>query len=232
MVDNNKTFNSIKTFVYNLNECYGDDYNGLSLYNTLLQKTTNSHTEFISKTINIFKNFCYDNENYILNKTKDMSSPKIVFSDKIFIDMKLILDECDNSEKETIWKHIALIYSHYNPHNNVKEMLTQKPNNESNFIKDMINKVEDTIEGDNISNPMEAITKMMTSGVFSELVGNMTNGLQSGDLNIGSLLGSVNDMVGTMNGGNDNSGMNLVSEDVGEKKSRNRNRKKKKKRRK
>ena len=65
----------------------------------------------------------------------------------------------------------------------------------------MINKVEDTMDGGTVNNPMEAITKMMTSGVFSELVGNMTNGLQSGELNIGNLLGSVNDMVGTMNQG-------------------------------
>ena len=79
-------------------------------------------------------------------------------------------------------------------------MLTKKEEtNETNFLKDMINKVEDSIDGGNVNNPMEAITKMMTSGVFGELVGNMTNGLQSGDLNIGNLLGSVNDMVGTMN---------------------------------
>ena len=71
--------------------------------------------------------------------------------------------------------------------------------NETNFLKDMIDKVEDSIDGGDVNNPMEAITKMMTSGVFGELVGNMTNGLQSGDLNIGNLLGSVNDMVGTIN---------------------------------
>ena len=62
-----------------------------------------------------------------------------------------------------------------------------------------MDKVESSVDNMDSSNPMEAITGMMSSGVFSELVGSMTSGLQSGDLNIGNLLGTVNEMVGSMN---------------------------------
>jgi hypothetical protein len=201
MVDNNKIFNSIKDFVFNLNECYGDNYTNISLYNNLLQKTTNFHTEAIAKNNEIFRRFCLDNEICILNKNYNLSVNRITFSEKMYIDISEVFSECcDDSEKEIIWKHIALIYSYFKPSTHLKDMLTTtKKTNESNFLQDMIGKVEDTLDGGGVNNPMEAITKMMTSGVFTELVGNMTNGLQSGELNIGGLLGSVNDMVDTMN---------------------------------
>lgn len=233
MVDNNKIFNSIKDFVFNLNECYGDNYTNISLYNNLLQKTTNDHTQVIDKNNRIFKMFCLDNEVCILNKNYNLSVNKITFSDKIYIDMSEVFSECcDDNEKEIIWKHIALIYSYFKPSDHLKGMLKTKSTNETNFLKDMIDKVENTLDGNEINNPMEAITKMMTSGVFTELVGNMTNGLQSGDLNIGGLLGSVNEMVDTMNtgmntqgGGGSEGGGN--TEDRGTvRKSRNRKKKK------
>lgn len=200
MVDiNTKIFNSIKNFVSSLDECYSDNFNNIKLYNNLLQKTTYSHTELIKKHIDIFRVFSLENESCILNKNYELTQPKLQFSHSIFIDLNEVLKTCDNSEKETIWKHVALIYSYFKPNSNIKHMLKQKKTNESSFIKDMIDKVEDSIDGGNVNNPMEAITKMMTSGVFSELVGSMTNGLQSGELNIGGLLGSVNEMVETMN---------------------------------
>ena len=241
-MSNNKIFNSIKNFVSSLNECYGDDHDGLRLYNDLLQKSTNEHTEFIAKTNDVFRMFCLDNEICILNKNYNLSVSQIKFSEKMYIDISKILEECDNSEKDVIWKHIALIYSYFKPSTHLKEMLTQNKSNnsnESNFIKDMINKVEDTLDGGSINNPMEAITKMMTTGVFSDLVGNMTNGLQSGDLNLGTLLGSVNEMVDTMNvdGGNkgesSSSSSSMSQSNIEEVPKRtNRNRKKKKIRRK
>jgi hypothetical protein len=182
-----------------LGECYGDSFPNIKSYNNLLQKTTNSHSEAIMKHMQIFRNFCLKNEICILNKNYKLVQDTILFSESIYINITEVLGECDNSEKDIIWKHIAVIYAYFKPNAHIKNMLIEKKSNESNFIKDMIDKVENSIDGGNVTNPMEAITKMMTSGVFSELVGNMTNGLQSGDLNIGNLLGSVNDMVGTMN---------------------------------
>ena len=195
-----KTYKSIKEFVSSLNDCYGEDFHSVRLYNDLLEKITMSHTEAMKKHIHIFREFCLANEICILNKNYKLVESNIVFSDKIYINVSEILENCDNSEKATIWQHIAYIYSFFKPNNHIKNMLKKKEEtNETNFLKDMIDKVEDSIDGGDVNNPMEAITKMMTSGVFGELVGNMTNGLQSGDLNIGNLLGSVNDMVGTIN---------------------------------
>lgn len=201
MGENMKLYKCIKTYVKNLDECYGEDLVNIRLYNNLLKKTTSSHTEAIDKHIKLFSDFCDVNEKIILsNEYNNLVNSKIKFTENVYLDMNEILEMCDdNSEKKNMWKHLQLMCSVNNPSINAKEVLFQKETSETNFLKNMMDKVESSVENMDSSNPMEAITGMMSSGVFSELVGSMTSGLQSGDLNIGNLLGTVNEMVGSMN---------------------------------
>ena len=201
MGENMKLYKCIKTYVNNLDECYGEDLVNIRLYNNLLKKTTSSHTEAIAKHIKLFSDFCDVNEKIILdNEYNNLVNSKIKFTENVYLDMNEILEMCDdNSEKKNMWKHLQLMCSVNNPSINAKEILFQKETSETNFLKNMMDKVESSVENMDSSNPMEAITGMMSSGVFSELVGSMTSGLQSGDLNIGNLLGTVNEMVGSMN---------------------------------
>ena len=201
MGENMKLYKCIKTYVNNLDECYGEDLVNIRLYNNLLKKTTSSHTEAIDKHIKLFSDFCDVNEKIILsNEYNNLVNSKIKFTENVYLDMNEILEMCDdNSEKKNMWKHLQLMCSVNNPSINAKEILFQKETSETNFLKNMMDKVESSVENMDSSNPMEAITGMMSSGVFSELVGSMTSGLQSGDLNIGNLLGTVNEMVGSMN---------------------------------
>lgn len=196
-----KLYKCIKTYVNNLDECYGEDLVNIRLYNNLLKKTTSSHTEAIAKHIKLFSDFCDVNEKHILgNEYNNLVNSKIKFTENVYLDVNEILEMCDdNSEKKNMWKHLQLMCSVNNPSINAKEILFQKETSETNFLKNMMDKVESSVENMDSSNPMEAITGMMSSGVFSELVGSMTSGLQSGDLNIGNLLGTVNEMVGSMN---------------------------------
>ena len=196
-----KLYKCIKTYVNNLDECYGEDLVNIRLYNNLLKKTTSSHTEAIAKHIKLFSDFCDVNEKIILdNEYNNLVNSKIKFTENVYLDMNEILEMCDdNSEKKNMWKHLQLMCSVNNPSINAKEILFKKETSETNFLKNMMDKVENSVENMDSSNPMEAITGMMSSGVFSELVGSMTSGLQSGDLNIGNLLGTVNEMVGSMN---------------------------------
>lgn len=201
MGENMKLYKCIKTYVNNLDECYGEDLVNIRLYNNLLKKTTSSHTEAIAKHIKLFSDFCDVNEKHILgNEYNNLVNSKIKFTENVYLDVNEILEMCDdNSEKKNMWKHLQLMCSVNNPSINAKEILFQKETSETNFLKNMMDKVESSVENMDSSNPMEAITGMMSSGVFSELVGSMTSGLQSGDLNIGNLLGTVNEMVGSMN---------------------------------
>ena len=63
----------------------------------------------------------------------------------------------------------------------------------------MVEKVESNIKED--QNPMETMGSLFSSGVFTELVTDMNNGLKSGDLNIGKLMSSVQSLAQSEGGG-------------------------------
>ena len=193
-------FNAISKFVSCLNECYGPKQLSLQLYNTILGKTTLSHTEAIEKHIELFKTFCVQNQDAILEKNyENITDYMIEYSDKIKINFKQIFDLADNTEKDIIWHHILIICAYLNPQIRAKEILKKEKDNtnESNFLSDIINTVEQNV-GDDVQDPMKAVGNIMSSGVFTDLVGNMTSGLQNGDLDLGKLVGTVNNMVGTL----------------------------------
>lgn len=192
-------FDTISNFINNLNEIFGTEFVNLQLYNRILEKTTVSHKDAITKHVELFREWCRSNEKSILDKNySEFEENKISYSDKVFINFTEIFEKSDLDTKKVIWQHILTICAMTNPQIKAKEIL-QKENdktNENNFLKNMIEKVEDNV-GDttNISNPMEAMGSMMSSGIFNDLVNNMTSGLQNGELDLGKLMGSVNDMV-------------------------------------
>tara|TARA_Y100000114_G_C11739800_1_gene318286 strand:+ start:462 stop:1178 length:717 start_codon:yes stop_codon:yes gene_type:complete len=193
-------FNAISKFVSCLNDCYGPKQLSLQLYNTLLTKTTLSHKEAIDKHVKLFKIFCIDNQQSILDKNSDnMHNYVIEYSDKIKIDFEQIFELADKSEKAVIWNHILIICAYLNPQIRAKEILMKDKDNtnESNFLTDIINTVEQNV-GNDVNDPMKAVGDIMSSGVFTNLVGNMTSGLQNGELDLSKLVGTVNNMVGTL----------------------------------
>ena len=193
-------FNAISKFVSCLNECYGPKQLSLQLYNTILGKTQLSHTKAIEKHIEIFRTFCVENQDAILKKNAPLITSHIIeYSDKIKIDFKQIFELADHSEKEVIWQHILIICAYLNPQIRAKEILQKEKDNtnESNFLEDIINTVESSV-GEDTKDPMKAVGDIMSSGVFTNLVGNMTSGLQNGELDLGKLVGTVNNMVGTL----------------------------------
>ena len=195
-----KVFNAITKFVNCLNECFGPKQLSLQLYNTLINKTTLSHKEAITKHITLFEEFCKKNTESIVEKDSEKLEHTVIkYSDKVFIDMEYIFKEADKGEQKVIWTHILILCAYLNPSIKAKEILKEdKDSSESNFLTDVISRVEESVDGNDISNPMEAVGSIMASGVFTDLVSNMTNGLESGDLNLGSLMGTVNTMVGSL----------------------------------
>lgn len=192
-----EVYKHIANFIKSLSECYGDEFINVKLYNRLLEKTTYEHKESISKHIYLFKEFCTKNENKIVRKDYNFIEEEIRYSEKVFLNMKEIFEKSE--DKNVLWKHVYTIASYLNGNIDAKKMLSEDTS-ENNFLLDIMEKVEGSIDPES-KNPMDAITNMMTSGVFSELVGTMTSGLQKGDLNLGSLMGTMNNMMGDMGSG-------------------------------
>jgi len=194
-------FNAITKFVHSLNDCFGEKQRSLQLYSRLIEKTTIIHEGPIKKHVSAFQNFCEINKEAIYERNSDkLSDNKIIYSERVFIDMEKIFSHASNNEKETIWKHLLLLLVRLDPTGKARKILreslkkTQEDNgNEENFLNDIINKVEKNVTPSD--NPMQAVSSVMSSGLFTDLIGSMTSGLNNGELDLSKLMGTVNGMV-------------------------------------
>jgi len=193
-------FKTINGFVKNMNDCYGAKQKTLQLYARLISKTTIEDEAPISRHILAFKNFCTENKDAILEKNhKKIVNSKISYNEKVYINMEHIFGVASGSEKIVIWKHILTIFALIDPQSRAKEMLREvidkdgKGGKEEEFLTDIFDKVGTNIQPD--GNPLQAVGNLMSSGVFTDIVGSMSSGLESGELDLGRLMGSMQGMV-------------------------------------
>ena len=199
------TFKAIVTFVNELEETFGDEHRSLKLYAKLLNRTTLAHNKPIKKHIDSFSNFCIKNRESILNKnSKEFIEYKILYSQRVFIDMKEIfsLISKDKETEQVIWKHLLFISARVDPTGQAKQLLKDQQSSKGNgeevdFLSDIISKVESSVDPD--ADPMQAVSSIMSSGVFTELVQGMGNGLQDGSLDLPKLMSTVQTMVTKLN---------------------------------
>jgi hypothetical protein len=185
------TFKTIATFVSDLSEIFASSYHELALYNRLLQKTTLSHEVGVRKNINAFKTFCVNNRKPIISRNYKDVVGKIIYSDKVFIDIKDIMIHADAETRKIIWLHLIKICAFVDPSTKAREILKENVSNESTFIDEIMTKVEQNIDLDATTNPLEAVTSIMNSGVFNDLMMGMNNKLQDGSIDLSKLMGTV-----------------------------------------
>jgi len=212
-------FKAISNFTEELTEIFGDKQHSLKLYNHLIERTQIVHEKAIVKHMNAFQLFCVKNRVNIEEQDKKFVEPIVRYSNKVFIDMKQIFDLSDKETKDVIWKHLLTISAIVDTSGRAKKILKDNMSKgksgkmETNFLTDIISKVEEHVDP-NSTNPMEAISSIMSSGVFADLVGGMQSGLENGNLDIGSLMQSVTAMMGSMSsnkeGGGDDMSANMM----------------------
>ena len=196
-------FKAISNFTTCLSDVFGHEHRSLKLYAHLINKTQIAHEKPILKHIEAFRLFCVSNREAIEEKNhKNFKMNNITYSDRVYIDMTLIFDSADKETSAIIWKHLLTISALVDPTGKAKQLLkesTKSGNNgtEANFLTDIIEKVEQNVDPN--ANPMEAVSSIMQSGVFQDLVSGMGEGLQNGDLDLSKLMGTVQSMVGNLN---------------------------------
>jgi hypothetical protein len=203
------SFKAISTFTTELGTLYSKQQRSLKLYCRLINKTTVAHDTSIQKHIDAFKIFCVTNREAIVTKSANkIVMSKISYSQRVFIDMSNIFKLSDNDTSKIIWDHLLCISALVDPGGKAKELLKKNMESgkvgelETTFLTDIINKVEQHV--DPHANPMEAVSSIIKSGIFTDLVGGMNDGLSNGTLDLGKIMGAVQEMVGQLNEG-DNS---------------------------
>ena len=214
-------FKVISNFTTELDSVFGSGYKPLKLYAHLINKTTIVNDRPIQKHVDAFRSFCVENHNAIVTKnSKLIEKPIISYSKRVFIDMSKIFSKCDKETEEVVWKHLLTISAMVDPTSKAKDILKQlsgesknQDGKEINFLEDIINRVEGAVDP-NSNNPMEAISGIMSSGIFTDLVSGMGDGLQNGDLDLNKLLGTVQKMVsklGAESGQENDESMNIMN---------------------
>jgi hypothetical protein len=215
-------FKAISGFIRDLSDLYGKEQHSLNLYRRLIEKTSIIHEQAISKNIEIFRKFCVANrEAFQLADSDKVGETVIKYSDKVFIDMAAIFKLADSDSKQSIWKHLLTISAFVDPGSNAKKMLKEMSQDSKNkggtgkeedFLSSIIQKVEGSIDPEAATaNPMAAISSIMTSGVFTDLIGSMQSGIESGELNIEKMLGTVQSMLGGLQTDAKSSGIDISS---------------------
>ena len=84
--------------------------------------------------------------------------------------------------------------------NTLKELLKEDESKESDFLTNIIQKVEQSVDPSklNTNNPMEMVSSLMQSGTFNDLISGMQKGLSDGSLDMSKLMGSVQGMMAKM----------------------------------
>jgi len=193
-------FKEISKFTNDLSNLFGDKSHSLKLYNRLIYKTTIAHDTAIKKHIAIFRKFCNENLSAILNK--DLSKFKnttIEYSSKVFIDLNSLFKIADDDSVKILWTSLSSLSSILEPTTSAKEILNnenQKNINEAEFLTDIISKVDKFVKPD--ENPVDAVTNILNSGVFSDIITGMNKKVETGSLDLSKLMQTVQTMCSSL----------------------------------
>jgi hypothetical protein len=198
-------FKVICNFVKDLTSGFENNH-PLQLYNRLLEKTPISNSKIIRKHVSIFEDYIKLNKEGILGNDFDkLVSDKIIYNETVLIQIKKFLKDTDNDTKNQIFKHLQYIGSlcieeeittFKKSLKSTALQLSESSSSEEQFIGNLINKVENTIDVNKIDNPMTAVTQLLSSGVLNDVIGTLQNGLSNGNLDIGKLLGAMQGISG------------------------------------
>jgi hypothetical protein len=199
-----KIFNAISKFITDLGDVFGNRQHSLLLYHRFINKTLVSHHEAITKHVSAMTTFVTLNKTAILNQSAvQFQANNITYSKKVNIKMDEIFRMADQETSKMIWGHLLLLLEMIDPASGalkiLKESQEEKKGNEGEFLSGLVKKIESTSPSGN-GDPMQAIMGMMTSGVFTDMIGDMSKGMQDGSLNVGKLFGALQGMMGGLGG--------------------------------
>lgn len=196
-------FNAISCFLKDLNLEYGQKYKNILLYNRLIEKTSLSNVGPINKHINSFREFFNSNKTGMEEKNFELfEEPSVKYSENCYVNIKLLFKNSNKENSQIIWKHLLTIWGLIDPTSHAKKLLKSsiESKNEVDFLSNIIDKVEKSVSDGNIdtNNPMAAVSSLMQSGIFNDLISGMQTGLSNGQLDIGKMMGGITSMINKM----------------------------------
>lgn len=210
-------FYSIKNFIIELDELFGTKHKPLALYGRLIQHTSVSHTNAISKHISLFKEFVQRNRSAILSKSvEQLESHRINYNDRVYINIKTIMDMSDDDTRNMIWKHLLVLSAYLDPESDAKtQLMKEQTENEQQLVvtnaiqeslgsimkSDFLTDIFKTLPaaggapGGDVD-PGKMFGDLMNSPMLKDLVTNLSQGLSDGKFNPLSLMTGLQQATG------------------------------------
>jgi hypothetical protein len=214
-----RVFNSIASFVQDLDTGFGKKYKPVALYNRLVARTTFRDATAVDRHINAFRTFFSSNPKYIQSKNL-ATVARISYSDRIYLDVGRILSKTETDAHKHIHQHLMTIYSlmnigtrqgrealetlkktsegsDANSDDYGEELDLNLPDTtEGNFIKETLTDMTEQFKNmEDDANPMMMMSNMMQSGFFTKFMGDLQTKFSSGEMDIRSLMGTVTNVI-------------------------------------
>jgi hypothetical protein len=205
------TFQIITDFVNELHNLFGTKQKSLALFHRLV-KTSANNPERIETITSKVKGFCTQNRMAIQeNNASKLLHTKLVFSDRIFIDIGLILTKSPPDVVRTVWKYLLTFSALLDAESNAKDVLRNQvteqhpepslPTEINEIFGDLVESIKTDIKDANIQpsdNPMEMVSSLLKSGALTKIMDNFQTKMESGELNLQKLMGVAQHMMGDM----------------------------------
>lgn len=197
-------FHNIVNFIGAINDLHGEFSENIALYNILLEKTGLVHKEPVRKHIQLFSDFLKANHEAIIEKKAgQLVEHRIEYSPKVYLNFEELFRITDEENVEVLWQHLLALLALVDPLSKARDMvLAQKDEadeqKESNFISNIVQKVTENIDENKMKDPAEMVNSILGSGIFSELVQDMNNGITSGDLDLSKMMGGLQSIMGDL----------------------------------
>lgn len=197
-------FHHIVNFIGAINEIHGEFYENIALYNILLEKTGLVHKDPVRKHISLFSDFLLENQKAILEKDSSaIMNGRMEYSPKVYLDFQELLEITDDENRGVIWQHLLALLAIVDPLSKARDIIAADGGEgdkmtESNFISNIVQKVTENIDENKMKDPAEMVNSILGSGIFTDLVQDMNQGITSGELDLSKMMGGLQSIMGDL----------------------------------
>lgn len=206
-----EAFEAIQIFVEDLWEVFsGIDSNNLALYKRLMEKTEENDSERIKLIVDGFRDFLSSYEKVITDEKYEDLEENVQIrysgSSSICIPIQYLISESDEEARLVIRQHLLTIGAIIDPNDEKYQELEKTLVDigvddgtvEGQFISNIMSKAQHTMEDVDMDNPGTAMMGLLSSGVINEMVSGLQQGVGSGSMDVGKLLGTMQAAMGAM----------------------------------
>lgn len=207
-----KAFEAITSFVKELWETLGVKgvVTPLALYNRLLEHITTGDKKAVGKCVTGFRQFLSTYHDKLLSDdvTAVPKNAKIVYgtSQAVYLEIGEYLRSADNDTRTVIRQHLLIISALLEPdkvkmkelEKKLTELNVDTSTPEGQFIGNLMGKAKNAMETVDAQNPATAIAGLLQSGLITDLVSGLQDGVSSGSMDVRRLLGTMQGAINSL----------------------------------